>query len=66
MNTEVNKIIHFLDVVIDSSQNILKISTYHKCTYSGLLLRYTSFISRFYKIGFIKCLIDRAYKINNT
>ena len=65
MEAEVNKIILFLDVVIDNSQNILKTSTYQS-TYSGLLLNYTSFTSRFYKIGLIKCLIDRAYKINNT
>ena len=31
-----------------------------------MLLIYTSFTSRFYKIGPIKCLIDRVYKINNT
>ena len=66
METEVNKIIPFLDVLIDNSQNFLKTSTYHKSTYSGVLLNYTSFTSRFYKIGLIKCLIDRAYKINNT
>ena len=66
METEVNKIIPFLNVLIDNSQNILKTSTYHKSTYSGLLLNYTSFTSRFYKIGLIKCLIDRAYKINTT
>ena len=65
MEAEVNKIIPFLDAVIDNSQNILKTSTY-RSTYSGLLLNYTSFTSRFYKIGLIKCLIDRAYKINNT
>ena len=48
------------------SQNILKASTYYKSTYSGLLLNYTVFTSCFYKIGLIKFLIDRAYKINNT
>ena len=31
-----------------------------------MLLNYTSFTSRFYKIRLITCLIDRAYKINNT
>ena len=66
METEVNKIIPVLDVLSDNSQNILKTLTYHKSTYSGLLLNYTSLTSRFYKIGLIKCLIDRAYKINNT
>ena len=46
--------------------NILNTTTYHKSTYSGLLLNFDSFTSRFYKISLIKCLIDRAYKINNT
>ena len=31
-----------------------------------MLLNYTSFTCPFYKIGLMKCLIDRAYKINNT
>ena len=31
-----------------------------------MLLNYTSFTSHFYKIGLTKCLMDRAYKINNT
>ena len=66
METEVNKIIPFLDVLIDNSQNIFKTSTYHKSTYSGLLFNYTSFTSRFYKIGLIKYLIHRTYKINNS
>ena len=66
MEIEVNKIIPFLDILIDGSQNILKTSTYHKSTNSGSLLNYTSFTSRFYKIGLIKFLIDRANKTNNT
>ena len=66
METEVNKIIPVLDVFIDNSQNILKTSTYHKFTYSGLILNCNSFTSRFYKIGLIKCPIHRSYKINNT
>ena len=41
-------------------------TTYHELTYSGLLLNFGSFTSRFYKTSLIKCLIDRAYKINNT
>ena len=66
IETEVNKIILFLDVLIDNRQNILKTSIDHKSTYSGLLLNYTNFTSRFYKISLMKCLIDRAYKINNN
>ena len=52
--------IPFLDVLIGNSQNILKTPTYHK------FLNYASFTSSFHKIGLIKCLIDRAYKTNNT
>ena len=66
METEVNQVISLLDVVIDDCSNILNTTTYHKSTYSGLLLNFDSFTSRFYKISLIKCLIDRAYKINNT
>ena len=66
MKTEVNKVIPFLDILIDNRSNILKTATYHESTYYGLLLNFDSFTSRFYKISVIKCLIDRAYKINNA
>ena len=45
--------------------NILNTATYHKSTYSGLLLNFDSFTSRFYKGSLIKCLIDGVYKISN-
>ena len=38
METKVNKIIPFLGVLIDNSQKIFKTLTYHKSTYTGLLL----------------------------
>ena len=66
METEVNKVIPFLDVLIDNRSKILNTTTYHKSTYYGLLLNFDSFTSCFYKISLIKCLINRAYKINNT
>ena len=66
METEVNKVIPFLDVLIDNRSNILNTTTYHKLTYSGLLLNFDSFTSRFYKMSLTKCLIDCAYKINNA
>ena len=49
----------------DNNNNILSTATYHKLTYSGLLLNFDSFTSLFQKISLIKCLIDRSYKINN-
>ena len=66
MEPEVEKIIPFLDFLIDNSLNFLKSSINHKSSYSGLLLNFTRFISRFYKIGLINSLIDRAYKIKKT
>ena len=66
IETEVNKVISFLDVLIDNHNNILNTTTYYKSTYSGLLLNFNSFTFRFYKISLIKCLIDRPYKVNNT
>ena len=66
METEVNKVIPFLGVLVDNRNNILNTTTYHKLTYSGLLLNFDSFTFRFYKISLVKCLTDRAYKINNT
>ena len=61
-----NKVIPFLDVFIDNCNNILNTTTYHKSTYSALLLNFDSFSSRFYKIRLTKCLIDYAYEIHNT
>ena len=63
METEVNKIIPFLDVLIDN--NILNTTTYHRSTYSGLLLKFICFTSLFYKTSLKIFLIDRAHKINN-
>ena len=54
-----------MDGFTGNGNNILNTTTYHKCNYSGLHLNFDSFTSFFCKISFIKCLIDRAYKINN-
>ena len=63
MKTELNKVVSFLDVLIDNHNNILNTTGYHKSTYSGLFLNFDSFTSCFYKISLTKCLVDRAYKI---
>ena len=38
---------------------------FEKKTYTGLLTNYFSFTPFQYKLGLIKTLIDRAYKINH-
>ena len=62
-----NHSITFLDVFISGINNQnLKPQTYHKSTYTGLLLNIKSFTSFSYKISLIKCLIDRSFKICNN
>ena len=39
---------------------------YHKKTFTGLLTNFFSFTSFSYKVGLIRTLVDRAYKINNS
>ena len=59
--------IAFLDVFISGINNQnLTLQTYHKSTYTGLLLNFKSFTSVSYKISLIKCLIDRPLKICNN
>ena len=63
----INHSIAFLDVFISGINNQnLTFQTYHKSTYSGLLLNFKSFTSFSYKISLIKCLIDRSFKICNN
>ena len=59
--------IAFLDVFVSGINNQnLTLQTYHKSTYTGLLLNFKSFTSFSYKISLIKCLIDRSFKICNN
>ena len=59
-----NHSIAFFDVFISGINNQnLTLQTYHKSTYTGLLLNFKSFTSFSYKISLIKCLIDRSFKI---
>ena len=56
--------ITFLDVFIAGINNQNRtLQTYHKLTYTGLLLNFKSFTSFSYKISLIICLIDRSFKI---
>ena len=64
---QINHSIAFLDVFISGINNQnLTLQTYHKSTYTGLLLNFESFTSFSYKISLIKCLIDRSFKICNN
>ena len=60
---KINHFIAFPDVSIlgTNNQNL----TCHKSTYTGLFLNFKRFTSFSYKISFIKCLIDRSFKIRS-
>lgn len=63
----IDHVLPFLDVVIDNThRNSVVTSTFCKKTFTGLLTNYFSFTPLSYKIGLIRKLIDRVFKINNT
>ena len=67
MEKESNKMLAFLDVYISNKDPCdLLTSVYRKYTFTGLLTNFSSFTSYSYKIGLIRTLVDRAYKIDNT
>ena len=62
-----NKVLAFLDVCIDNNDpSCLKITTYRKKTFTGLLTNFLCFTSFSYQVGLIRTLVDRAYKMNNS
>ena len=63
---QINHSIASLDVFISGINNQnLTLQTYHKLTYTRLLLNFKSSTSFSYKISLIRCLIDRSFKICN-
>ena len=64
METEHNETLPFLDIlIIRQSDGTLTTQVYRKPTYTGLYLRWDSFVPKQYKIGLVKCLIHRAWHI---
>ena len=71
METEERGQLPFLDVLLSNQsvsdhQGSFITSVYRKKTFTCLLTNYFSFTPFKYKLGLIKTVIDRAYKINNT
>ena len=56
----------FLDILINNNESDLQTLVFHTKTYTGLLLNYFSFVPNCYKLGLIKTLADRMYRINNS
>lgn len=65
---ESNKTLPFLDVLVthDQDHNQLTTSLYRKPTFTGLYLLWESCQNRKYKIGLIKTLVIRIYRICST
>ena len=53
----------FLDVWIDNTEGILKLSTYQKPTNTGIYINWQSFVPFRYKLNLVKTLLYRAYNI---
>ncbi len=53
----------FLDTLVGRHKDRYTTSVYHKSTYTGLYLNWTSLTARRYKIGLIKCLANRIWNI---
>ena len=67
MEKEAHHKLPFSDVLVDNNDpNSFLTGVYHKKTFTGLLTNYFSFTLYSYKVGLIRTLVDRAYKINNT
>ena len=58
-----NKFLSFLDILIKNEGNRFSTSVYTKKTSIRLFTQFHSFTPMSYKIGLIKCLIQRAFKI---
>ena len=63
---EKNNKLSFLDILINNNEFHLQTLVFHKKTYIGLLLNHLSFVLNCYKLGLIKPLVDRMYRINNS
>ena len=67
MKKEKNKAFAFFDACLTNKDHCsLFMAVYRKKAFSGLLTNFFSFTSYSYKIGLIRTLVDRAYKINTT
>ena len=66
MEKEIDKKLSFLDILLDNNHPSIITSVYRKKTFTGLLTNYFSFAPLNYKLGLVRTLLDRVYKINNT
>jgi len=66
MEREIDRKLSFFDILSDNSHPSIVTSVYRKKTFTGLLTYYFSFGPLNYKLGLVRTLLDRVYKINNS
>ena len=66
LEKESNKFLSFLDILIKNEGNHFSTSVYRKKTSIGLFTQFNSFTPTSYKIGLVRCLIYRAFKISSS
>jgi hypothetical protein len=60
---EVNNRLPFLDTLVVRRANVYATTIYRKKTFTGVFLNWTSRTARRYKIGLIRCLAERIWRI---
>ena len=64
---ECNRQLAFLDVLVSrTTGNVVQTSVSRKKTYTGLYLKWTSFVPYRYKRNLVHSLLQRAYKIGSS
>ncbi len=66
MEKKVDHKLVFLDVLVHNNPLDLQTSVFRKKMFTGPLMNYFSFTALSYKIGLVRTLVDRVYKINNS
>ena len=57
------KALPFLDIQVEFSHGSPVFSVFRKKSYTGLLLNFTAFCPKSWKVGLVKCLLSRAHRI---
>ena len=63
---EQNNKLPFLDVLVRRNKKMFETSVYRKPTYTGLLLKWSSFVPKNYKISVISSMVHRAIHISSS
>ena len=63
---EQNNELPFLDVLVPRTDKTFVTSVYRKPTYSGLLLKWSSFVPKSYKISAVSSMVHRVIHISSS